>query len=126
MIYVAAFRNYVIKFEEIYLKFSGGDEKPSDLGRQQFFEFESFGKYPEQPDPYFLRLSRGKKWMDWQRNELRRSWKKSMGLLKDGEEKPSTDWSGWYQLRQDWLGELDILKLLFNWHKDIPDWVLRE
>ena len=33
--------------------------EPSEEGRKQFYEVESFGKKPEKPDPYYLRLCDG-------------------------------------------------------------------
>jgi hypothetical protein len=115
-----------IKYEDIYLKFSKRENEPTpnELGRRQFYEFESWGKVPENPDPYYLRLCDGRKWMDWQRNELKYSIHKFFGL--EIKEQCSIEFHGWYLLREDWLGELHILKMLMNWCDFVPSWVFEE
>ena len=66
--------------------------------------------------------------MDWLRNQLKNGY---FGLNDSGEEIKNPDpynpsWPGWFQLKEDWKGELHILKMLLNWHKNIPEWVLKE
>jgi hypothetical protein len=84
---------------------------PSDEGRLQFFEYESFGKTPVEPDPYFLCLQEGKKWFSVQQEEVRRSYL-------------SWEWWGWYQYWVDWEGERWVLKYLMSWHPNPPAWLL--
>lgn len=62
--------------------------------------------------------------MDWQRNELKTSISKFFGLEVDRQ--CSITFDGWYLLRQDWLGELHILKMLMNWCDFVPNWVFEE
>lgn len=116
---------YVIKREDAYLKFCTSRVEPTEAGRRQFFEFETHGIAPESPDPFYLCLSEGRKWMDWMRNELKDAYKRYL----DGD---LDSWYGWYMLHLDWKGELHILKLLMNWCVDrdgnslVPPWVFDE
>jgi hypothetical protein len=102
LLYVTAFGT--IKNESLFRRFSHLQSDPSDLGRQQFFEHQSYGIIPEKPDPYYLSLEDGKHWFDWLSEELRKDY------LTD-------KWPGWCQLREDWKGDLETLRLLTKWHK---------
>lgn len=68
---------------------SNSSAVPSDVGLHQFFEYESYGKKPEQPDPYFLRLLNGKAWWEWTVNYIADSYL--------GER-----WHGWAMLWHDY------------------------
>ena len=103
----------------MYLKFSHRKDEPTDIGRQQFFDFESRGIVPENPDPYYLRLSDGRKWLDWQRNDMKEQYFRYLNGISD------CGWYGWHQLREDFKDDLEVLKLLMNWHPNIPKWVLQ-
>jgi hypothetical protein len=85
--------------------------EPSETGRQQFFELETSGGSPVDPDPYFLRLCDGKKWFDWLNTEMRESYLTEY-------------WWGWYQLYEDWKDELWVFEKLTKWGFDwMPDWL---
>jgi hypothetical protein len=60
--------------------------------------------------------------MDWLRNELKDAYKAYLNNEHNWPEK----WYGWYQLREDWKGELHILKMMMNWCDKVPDWVYKE
>lgn len=98
-----------IKNEKLFLKFSQVNAEVSEKGRKQFFEHQSYGEKPKDPDPYYLRLSNGKKWFDFQIQEYL--------TLYDTQE-----WWGWYSIVNDYLQNKDetwILPYLFPWRKDI-------
>ena len=54
-------------FVEMYKEFSLNNElfEQSDLGRLQFYEHQSFGKIPKEPDSYYSILVSGKKSFDF-------------------------------------------------------------
>lgn len=83
------------------------------MGRQQFFDLESFGKRPSEPDPYFLCLEEGKKWFSVQQADIRKSYL-------------TWEWWGFYQYWVDWKGERWVLRHLFAWHPDPPEWLFCE
>ena len=90
--------------------------EPSEEGRRQFLEYETNGISPEHPDPFYLRLSDGKKWFDWQNTELRSLYH-------------SEEWWGWYTLYEDYrkVDELWILEKLTKWgRKVMPDWLIEQ
>ena len=60
----------------------------TSIGLQQFYERESKGREPGEPDPYFLRLCNGKKWWEWTVNEYAALYSTS-------------EWPGWRQLEDD-------------------------
>jgi len=103
------------RLEELYLKFSDGDVPPTEEGRQQFYDYESYGKYPENPDPFFLRLQQGKKWFSVTQEMIR-------------EKYLTWEWWGFYCYWKDWKGERWVLKHLFSWcpKEHLPDWFYRE
>lgn len=94
--------------------------EPNDLGRQQFFDYQTKGIKPENPDKYYEKLKDGKKWFDWQVSEYHQSYVKGT----DG-------WFGLIQLWVDWKGERYLLPHLLKWRKDIvgeelPWWITNE
>jgi hypothetical protein len=97
------------------LIFSDREVEPNKIGRQQFFEFESYGKEPCEPDPYFVCLSQGKKWFSVQQEDIRKSYL-------------SWEWWGFYCYWKDWKGQRWVLKHLFSWcPRDLlPNWFYRE
>jgi hypothetical protein len=97
------------------LKFTEGNIPASEVGRNQFFEYESYGKYPENPDPYFLHLQQGKKWFSVQQESIRDNYS-------------TWEWDGFYSYWKDFKGERWVLKYLFRWcpKNNIPDWLYRE
>ncbi len=108
LLYVTANRN-----EELYLAFASKVVQPTELGRQQFFELESYGKRPNNPDSYCLCLEEGKKWFHVQQAETRKSFL-------------TENWYGFHQYWLDWKGERWILRYLFAWHPNPPEWLLEE
>ncbi len=108
--------------EKLYLLFAGDvshykgfDKEPTERGRQQFYNYESHGKYPDEPDPFFMTLQHGKKSF----HILQTTLKESYGTF---------EWYGLYCYWLDWKGERWVLKYLFSWmnQERIPDWFYRE
>jgi hypothetical protein len=85
--YRQSFLNEVARFERCW-----GEAPANDIGLAQFFAFESHGRYPSQPDAYFLRLLEGKRWWEWTLNEF-----KSL--------RASEDWWGWAQIEIDFADD---------------------
>lgn len=98
------------KNERIFKKFSqiNVNVEPTEIGREQFFNQQSFGIHPKDPDPYFIRLLNGKKWFDWQIQEY-------MSLYL------SNEWWGWYTIFKDYKNEQWLIPKLFPWRKDIKE-----
>jgi hypothetical protein len=99
----------------LYLIFTDRKTEPTEEGRLQFFEYESYGKYPETPDPYFLSLQQGKKWFSVQQEDIRDKFL-------------TWEWWGFYCYWVDWKGQRWALEHLFSWcSKDlIPNWFYQE
>lgn len=102
-----------IKNEKLFVKFSRFLFQPTAIGRRQFFEAQSYGKFTSKPDPYYICLNDGKEMFDLQCSELQQMYQKN-------------EWWGWYQLWIDWEGERWIIPHLCKWHKNIPKWVTDE
>lgn len=88
---------------------------PTDRGRNQFWEQQSKGITPTEPDDYYLRLIAGKTAFDFLTSEYRQ-------IYLNGE------WWGFYLLWQDWEGERWILPLLCAWYpsltnRSLPSWL---
>lgn len=64
----------------------------SQIGLVQFFEYESRGIRPDDPDPYFVLLLDGKKWWEWTLNNI-------------ADQFFGDNWPGWYCLAIDWLAD---------------------
>ena len=127
-----------IKREEVFVRiFTIGCRKgsfvkdtkniiPTDLGRTQFYENQSFGKYNgllnirnDILDDYFYVLYDGKRTLDLMITEYR-----NMYLGRK-------EWWGLYQLWIDWKGDRWILSYLLGWYKketgnELPNWLLKE
>lgn len=103
-----------IKNEKLFVRFSGYPHEKTQTGRQQFFDSQSFGIFPTDPDPYYICLTEGKKQFDMQCSELRKMY---LG---------QTEWWGLYQLWLDWEGERWVLPYLCKWHSNLPDWIDKE
>ena len=76
-----------------------GSPAANDIGLHQFFEFESFGKRPDIPDPYFTHLCDGKAWWEWTLNEYANTYL-------------TWDWPGWYMLAIDFLSDKEGFRQL--------------
>jgi len=61
---------------------------PTEEGLRQFFDYESKGKWPSRPDPYFTFLLDGKRWWEWTLNFYAAQY-------------GTADWPGWYCLALD-------------------------
>ena len=70
-----------------------GSPERTDLGLEQFFEYESRGVKPLLPDRYFTHLLDGKKWWEWTLNEYAKSYA------------TGTDWFGWVTYANDFLSD---------------------
>lgn len=106
-------RKIKIKHEKLFLKFTRFPSERTEEGREQFFENQSHGVFPSEPDLYYLCLIDGKEVFDLQCSELQQMYQKN-------------EWWGWYQLWVDWEGERWIIPHLCKWHKNIPKWVTDE
>lgn len=84
MKYKPKFLKEVERFDEL----ANHRTPPTDAGLKQFFEYESYGKMPDDPDPYFMALLNGKKWWEWTLNFY-------------AERFHCGDWPGWYILAFD-------------------------
>jgi len=111
-----------IKNEKIFVRFCSLDRlkniEVADLGRQQFFDDQSLGIKPEFPDPYYEKLTYGKRQFDYLSTEYRDLYK-------------NKEWHGFYQLWKDWKGERWLLPHLLKWFKketgrDLPTWINNE
>ena len=71
---------------------SPGSPQRTELGIQQFYEWESHGKMPEKPDRYFTHLWDGKAWWEWTLNEIAKTYL-------------TQDWVGWYQYAKDFIDD---------------------
>ena len=91
---------------------------PSEEGRKQFYENQSFGKYKTHSkdlDPYFFVLFYGKRDFDLLVRGYQQAYEKR------------TEWYGLYQLWLDWKGDRWILPQLLKWYPfELPKWVTRE
>jgi len=85
------------KYEYMRYARIGGSKNKTKIGERQFIEYESTGKFPEQPDSYFNCLLDGKKWWEWTLNEFASLYGK-------------WEWPGWLQLEQDFDDDLPGLK----------------
>ena len=101
-----------IKNENIFTRLSSGAE-PCDEGRFQFYLHQSKGIAPDQPNPYFIRLCRGKQEFDRLSSEYYQ-------MFCNG------DWWGFYTLWLDWEGDRWIIPHLCQWYRGIPAWVTEE
>lgn len=99
-----------IKNEEIFFKFSQNFKtaQPNNIGKEQFFNKQSYGVTPNKPDSYYLRLIDGKKWFDWQIQEY-------IELYL------SEEWWGWEQIINDYKNDLWLLPKMFPWEKNIKN-----
>lgn len=100
--------------------------QPNDIGRQQFFEYQSHGTHkdcftyprPEYLDDYFYVLTEGKWLFDLCTREYQQ-------LYKRGQ------FPGFYGLWMDWEGHRWMLPYICKWYKkesgeDLPDWLGEE
>jgi hypothetical protein len=123
------------KHEVLYVEWSKLSCPPTDIGREQFKQWESNGTIPEEPDEFFLVLQNGKKWFDWQLNDCKKQWDDHVQYqidyvewLRSDRSKPFDKidfWWGWESWRRDWEGEFWKMKELFRWMDEdlMPDWL---
>lgn len=60
-----------------------------------------------------MRLESGKKWFNWQVEDLR-------------DKIGTKDWPGFYPLWKDWKGQRWVLKHLLSWYNSLPEWITNE
>ena len=89
---------------------------PSDIGREQFFKYQSWGVKPDTPDIYFDILMSGRKVMDFLCSEYEQMYDRG-------------DWWGLYQVWIDWKGNRWLLPHLLKWRKtktglELPKWLI--
>ncbi len=112
-----------VKHEEIFIRFCHESLKtiePTEIGRQQFYEYQSVGKQPINPDDYYIKLTSGKTSFDWLVSEHQQGY-----INRDDR------WFGLIPLWIDWEGERYILPHLLKWRKkltgeDLPSWITSE
>lgn len=99
--------------EELYSFFSSKNCEPNEVGRRQFYEWETYGTVPKDPDKFFLCLTEGKK---------------SFNILVDSirETYLTWEWMGWYSYWEDWKGRRWMLKHIMSWHNNLPKWLFSE
>ncbi len=93
--------------------------EPTAVGLQQFFEHQSNGIRPENPDAYYIALMRGKEYFDLQSRELQQAFIKQQ------------DWPGFFQLWKNFKGERHYLPEYLGWYKTVtgrtlPEWLTNE
>lgn len=95
--------------------------KPNDIGRKQFYEYQTTGKYKDividltglrnsELDDYFWVLFKGKEALDLLVSEY-------YDMYNNGE------WWGWETLLHDWKSNPWLIKHLCSWHENLPDFV---
>jgi hypothetical protein len=113
-----------IKNEKIFVRFADKDDRmggsfrdvqPSEIGRMQFFDLQSKGIKPSDPDPYFNKLMVGKTGFDFICSEYRKMYL-------------SGEWWGFDLLWEDWEGERWVLPRLCSWYegltgRPLPKWL---
>jgi hypothetical protein len=112
LLYVSAKSNRE-ELEKLYLLYSDKECTPTELGRKQFYDFETYGRKPSDPDPFYDCLMQGKKWFSVDQESIRKSYL-------------TWEWYGWYQYWSDWKGERWVLKYLFSWHPHPPQWLFKD
>lgn len=106
-------RKIKIKNEKLFVIFSRLSSESTEEGRKQFYENQSHGVCPTEPDSYYLCLIDGKEVFDMQCSELQQMYQKG-------------EWWGWYQLWIDFEDSRWVIPHLCKWHKNIPKWVTDE
>lgn len=100
--------------ETLYVMFSHYPCEPTERGRKQFFDQETYGRQPEgEPDPFYLCLINGKKWFNVQQSSIRDSY-------------GTWEWWGFYQYWVDWKGNRWVLRHLMSWCPKVPWWLFSE
>ena len=98
-----------VKNEKVFTYFASKelDCIPTETGREQFYEKQSNGITPENPDQYYTFLMFGKQSFDFLSREYQQ-------MYFNGE------WWGWLTMWFDWKDNWDILKKVCSWHKNVP------
>lgn len=94
-------------------------QRRSDRGLRQFYEHESRGIKPIDPDPYFVDLLNGKKWWEWHLNQVADTYLKPY------------DWHGWVSIRLDYFDDNSGFRQIRDrigqkWSMDQVDWLTVE
>lgn len=90
-------KNFLTEVERFQRFFPSSPVKPNDLGLKQFYDLESSGIRPTDPNPFFTLLLDGKRWWEWQLNEI------SNTYLTD-------DWWGWAIFEDEYKNDPSGLK----------------
>ena len=86
------------------------------MGRLQFFEDQSLGIKPKNPDLYYLQLDSGKCNFDITTRTMQQEYIKS--LSPNG---GITGWFGWASLKSDWIENQWVLPYILKWADRIID-----
>lgn len=92
---------------------SDNSTEPNEVGRSQFYDYETIGKKPVNPDPFYERLCVGKKCFNILQSSIRDTYL-------------TWEWWGFYQYWLDWKGQRWVLRYLFNWCHAVPSWLFSE
>lgn len=111
LIYVKAKRKK--EQELLYIKFSNVNCDSNEIGRKQFFDFESKGIVPENKNVFFECLCDGKRWFSVQQEMIRKTYL-------------TQEWDGLYSYFEWFKGERFMLRYIFSWLDNIPEWMLEE
>ena len=97
--------------------------KPNEIGRKQFYDFQTEGKHRnvveestydlekrKQLDDYFWVLFEGKESFDLMVSGYRHLYN-------------NADWWGWCQLLEDWKENSWLIKYLCKWNENLPDFI---
>ncbi len=104
-----------IKNEALFLVFVHTDYLPSEIGRKQFWDKQSLGIQPENPDTYYDTLTKGKQVFDYLTREYYKMY-------------ISNEWWGFLPLWEDWEGQRWVLPFLCAWYpsltgRKLPKWM---
>lgn len=100
------------------------------IGRNQFYEYETHGKRPENPLEYYNVLLYGKKYFNMISTTMREDYQQRFSVDESGDVN-SWKWPGLYYYHINYKGERHILKKLLTWWKsetgnELPEWVCNE
>ncbi len=96
------YRKAFLRWVDHFTGLSNITADKNDIGLAQFYEHQSNGIAPVNPDPFYLRLVNGKKWFDWTVDEIHKSY-------------GTSEWYGWDYYRNsipEWLWSS-----VFGWSK---------
>jgi hypothetical protein len=119
LIYVTAKSNRE-ELEKLYIIYSDYPCEPTEKGRKQFYDYETHGEKPTEPDPFYKCLENGKKWFSVDQDSIRKS------FLTMFRKNPPWEWNGYWCYWKYFEGERWILRYLFAWHNNPPEWMFHE